>query len=492
MKWEEFLARIIPYAGCALLLGVGAWYLHDRAAAWLWLLLVVFGYGAYRYSVYERMRVVFAGICLIICIIIGYWYTDSYETHNTFVDIPYGTEIDMSGIITGVPDVRYEHQYLEVQPLGERYRIRVRTEKSQWYISGDHVRVSGRLEQPEAFTTDTGKTFDYPRYLAVSGVFAELRSAQVRRESRSTSFIARSVAQVRESLEDSVQKFIPQSAQGLSLGVVLGSKSELSDSDNELYRRAGISHIIVLSGFNITILAVVLTVLLSRVRLSPALILVAQLSIIWMFIAMVGASASVVRAGSMVTIVLLVGWLDRDSAPMRSLLYAVVVMVVLNPRIIPDDIGFQLSVLATTGLIVGGKYFGSMLGSSTESGNGTMSALREIISSTTSATVATLPLVIARIGSIAALGVITNVLVVWVVPLLMLVVTLVWVAAAVVPILASLLGQVAGAMVWYIHTVSENTIRYAPYGVWESLIIMGISVWMLLLVLKLVGQKQEV
>jgi competence protein ComEC len=131
--------------------------------------------------------------------------------------------------------------------------------------------------------------------------------------------------------------------------LLFGIKSDLPDSLSNNFNQAGLTHIIALSGFNITIIAASLLWLLRflplRWRFSLAM------AVIILFVLMTGASPSVTRAAIMGILVLLAGMTGRLADSGIALLLAAVAMLLDNHIVLSHDVGFQLSFAATIGII---------------------------------------------------------------------------------------------------------------------------------------------
>ncbi len=149
-----------------------------------------------------------------------------------------------------------------------------------------------------------------------------------------------------------INQLLPEPHAGLLNGILFGVKATLSKDLYDALISTGTLHIIALSGMNITILADLVSLTLLRFvsrRIASLLTIV----IIIGFILFVGISPSVIRAGIMGSITLLAVIFGRQTWALLSLLLAVSVMLIISPSWIAD-VGFQLSVLATLGIILFG------------------------------------------------------------------------------------------------------------------------------------------
>ena len=132
--------------------------------------------------------------------------------------------------------------------------------------------------------------------------------------------------------------------------MALGDKSQLTRELKDTYAVSGASHILALSGLHLGILYTLLSLLLSRRRwqvLSQVVIIVC----IWLFVFLVGMSASVVRSAVMFTVYALLSLGHRDKMSVNTLAFAAIVMLLLNPKSL-FDAGFQMSFMAVLAILL--------------------------------------------------------------------------------------------------------------------------------------------
>jgi len=206
----------------------------------------------------------------------------------------------------------------------------------------------------------------------------------------------------------------------------LGQKTE------DEFRQAGLSHIVVLSGYNITIVAENVLKLFSW--FSPVWSWLLGLGSIFLFVLMTGGEAAAVRSAVMAGLALIARRFGRTYDAGVALIFAGFLMVLWNPRLLVFDLGFQLSFLATLGLIYLSplvEQLGSLtskLGwlaknrfSRSEMGfcASFLSGLKEIIITTTGAQLAVYPWLLWRAGNASLVGFISNIFALPAVPLAM-------------------------------------------------------------------------
>ncbi len=334
------------------------------------------------------------------------------------------------------------------------------------YAYGDMLRVQcKKLEVP--------KKDSYGKYLRLHGIDVLCRFPSVQILRRNTgNFVLASVFGIRELFVRRLQQLFPEPQAALAGGILLGAKQGIPHAVTLAFQRTGVSHILALSGYNITVVitsvfAVCLAIGVPR-RKAFWLVLAGLLA----FLLITGLSASVVRAAIMGTIVLLARHLGRRSTPLYALVFSATVMTLLNPYVLLDDVGFQLSFFATAGLFWIASWFKRRL-----TFVSTTLGLRDALSSTLGATTATLPLMLVRFGSISLVSPLTNVLVVPIVPLTMLLTAV----GIVLPFVGTLIASFAWLAMTWILTATEILSRL-PFAATTD-----VPLWVLLLLYVLAG-----
>ena len=198
-------------------------------------------------------------------------------------------------------------------------------------------------------------------------------------------------------------------------GLLYGSRSGLPVDLMENFNRSGITHIIAISGYNITIIVLILMTVLIFFGFYRRQAFWITVGMIFIFVIFTGASPSVTRAAIMGTIVLLAQYFGRISSPLNLLTLAMALMLIFNPQVLWWDAGFQLSFLATIGLL----YLSPLL-LNTKEGLKTTISLKETLSATMSAIILTLPLMLYQFERLSIVAPITNILILWLIPWLML------------------------------------------------------------------------
>ena len=280
---------------------------------------------------------------------------------------------------------------------------------------GDEISFNGLLNRPEVFVSKTGRVVKYQNHLFknnISGIiFSDEES--VKCEDSSVFGVGPFFSRVREILLRKTEAILPEPESGLLAGLVLGVRSSLPKDLLDIFRITGLIHIIVLSGYNVTVVAESIRRILSFLPRVWNLIF-ALISII-AFVFLAGGGIVAVRAGAMAAILLLAKLLRRENDGIRILFILAFILVFINPKILIYDVSFHLSFLATLGLLFYSDYFSYWFGFITE-----RFQLRGIISATVGTQIFLLPYLIFQIGEVSIIGVLANILVLPLIPFTML------------------------------------------------------------------------
>lgn len=330
-----------------------------------------------------------------------------------------GQKVVLEGVVVDEPDVRESgvHLSLDVDMLADKSApasvkggVLVFAPSHSNVSYGDRVRASGTLRLPEAFDTGVGRSFNYPGYLAVSGIGYELAFAQVEEveEGRGNVLKATAIGVKQEFLEG-LGRAMSEPQAGLGGGITVGDKRGVGDKLSQTFRVVSLTHIIVLSGYNIMVVVDALGRLTQR---APRLLRFGGGGFVAIFFAlMTGLASASVRAAAMALLAIAGRASGRMYLAGRALGVVVLGMVAWNPFVLAYDPGFQLSVAATAGLILLAPVLAPRLAFIPSA-----LGLREVAISTISAQIAVVPLLLYQTGNLSIVGLPANLLVLLTVP----------------------------------------------------------------------------
>ena len=215
---------------------------------------------------------------------------------------------------------------------------------------GDTVSIRGRVEKPEKFLTDSGRIFDYPGFLESRKIVAIARNTQVNILETGRFSLERLATKSRFEIADIFSKNISFPSDGISAGMLVGYQGGLPQGIQSLFRDTGVLHILVLSGYNITLLAGFLAILMKTLPFRLRTII--TIFCIVLIVLISGSGIASIRAGIMGSIALFAGLVRKTYQPLRALTLSYLIFFFISPATIFSDPGFHLSFLATFFMIM--------------------------------------------------------------------------------------------------------------------------------------------
>ncbi|MGD2252440.1 MAG: ComEC/Rec2 family competence protein [Anaerolineales bacterium] len=350
----------LVWLGAAWLSGIAVGKLCALGAIW-WLLVAAFALAA---AILLRRRPPLRLLCVsILLFLLGaarlHASIPTFGPNHVATYNDTRRSLSITGIVIAPPDVRDRYVGLRVEVEALRFRGS-RLERSanglvlvyaprfgDWQY-GDRVRASGYLETPPVFDT-----FSYRDYLARKGIYSVMPSAVVARlDAKQANPILYRIYQFRLQAHETIYRIFPDPEASLLAGILLGVETGIPPELRQDFNDTGTSHIIAISGFNITIIAALLVSLFGRL-LGARRGAVVSLIGIGLYTILVGADASVVRAAIMAGLVMLAHRIGRQTLSLPSLAAAAMLMTAINPQALWDA-SFTLSFAATLGLVVYG------------------------------------------------------------------------------------------------------------------------------------------
>jgi competence protein ComEC len=389
-------------------------------------ILIIIGLGLFTSLIFSNTKVILVGVFIIGAGlgVLRFSSQINIEESTLFdVFVIEHESLTIHGIISSEPikHVSYTQFVLSTdqlithaeKTLSAKTQILIKTDNYTDYEYGQEVVVQSVLEKPTSFITDSQRTFDYEAYLAKDTIYYIMSYADAVIFEEGEKSLQRSLYSLKHNFLDQIYRFIPEPESGLLAGILFGQKSGLDDELEDKFRIVGLMHIVVLSGYNVSLVIQIFTKLLAflprKLRAILAVLAIAG------FALLVGAGPTVIRASIMAVFIVLADVLGARYNIARALFIAGLMMVIWNPMILYFDISFQLSFLATYGLItvspIVGRWFKKLP---------TVFAIRESAVATVSAQIMVLPLIIYTIGEFSLISPLVNVLVLFSVPVAML------------------------------------------------------------------------
>lgn len=217
----------------------------------------------------------------------------------------------------------------------------------------------------------------------------------------------------RRRFTSGLQTALPEPNASFGMGLLVGQRNTLPDDITQSFKMVGLTHIIAVSGYNLTIILTAVRKKTSRwPKLASTMLAV---GLMLAFIGLTGASASIVRAAVVSGLSLAAWYVGRTVRPLLLILLAAALTAGASPIYLWSDIGWYLSFLAFFGILVLAPQIFKRIW-----GERTVPILPAIAVETLCAEIMTIPLVMFIFGQVSLIGLVANVLVAAVIPLAML------------------------------------------------------------------------
>ena len=340
---------------------------------------------------YLKPKLVFVVVAFVAGMILAFFKISAELRGDSNIRGFYGNEVIVSGEISGDPrnmegSVQFKLINLEFGE-GEKYRtegnlyITVRSREN--IERGDRIVLQGELS--EGFGTYNGYMYN-PKVVKLlkpnPGNF---------------------VLNIRNWFAGRIRERLGKDEANLGLSYLLGMKSGLTEEFSEALRTVGLVHIVVASGAHLSILVEIARKIFGRVSRFAGLLF--SMIFIIFFMAMVGWTPSILRAGIMSILTLTIWYIGRKMAPWRMILIVAAMTLMINPMFV-TDLGWLLSFASFTGIMVLGPSIKEFL-----YGEKKPNFIAEIVITTVAATVMTLPIVLYYYGAVSMISVLANLII---------------------------------------------------------------------------------
>ncbi|MES2970699.1 MAG: ComEC/Rec2 family competence protein [Patescibacteria group bacterium] len=247
---------------------------------------------------------------------------------------------------------------------------------------------------------------------------------------------------IRREFAAGMQTALPEPQASFGLGLLIGQRNTLPDDVTAQLSAVGLTHIIAVSGYNLTI--IMRAVRRKLKNRSKYQITVLSLVLMGLFLLMTGFSASIVRAAIVSGLSLLAWYYGRTFRPLLLLALAAVVTAGWNPLYIWSDIGWYLSFLAFFGVLIVAPLIHKRL-----FGDKEVKVLTGTLTETLCALLMTVPLVLYIFNQVSLVAVLSNLLIVPLVPFAMLFALLAGLGGMLLPILGGIIALPARILLTY-------------------------------------------
>lgn len=400
--------------------------------------------------------------------------TKSFTKGSTTIDSYLSQELDgkysyVNSIFSVLQVVNADGQNIQTKP----FKVLVKIPKFQKIAVGQLCKLEGQLVEPK-----NSENFNYKNFLKNKGVYFLMEFPQITcidiSEKRGGFFLRNILLDIKEKIVRKIEFVLSEPQTSLLVGILFGSDRLFSkDFENNL-RVAGVSHIISASGYNITVLAILLNRIFSFLLRKYRIILI--LIVIWCFAIFSGLSASIIRACIMASISNIAIIFGRLNSSHISLLLTATIFLVINPLTI-YDVGFQLSISAMIGLLYISPILEKFLPKS--------DFFKEFITPTMSCTLSTIPVSLFTFKTISIWSIPANVMLLPVIGSTMIIGVFALLLQPVITSISYLLFNIINVQLRYFEKV-VNIIGKSNIGIFtiqERLATILTTIFMTLLIL---------
>ena len=296
-------------------------------------------------------------------------------------------------------------------------------------------------------------------------------------------------AVLRQNLKNIIESSFDEETVGFAKALLLGDRTGIDYATNTAFKVSGIIHIIAVSGLHVSILFSLVYVLCFKRRWLVALI---GIPVMLFFAAVAGFSPSVTRAAIMMILMMLAMVFDRDYDGPTELAFAALVMLIANPLVI-TSVSFQLSFGCMAGIFLfQRRIYDWMMEKLGTRFKGIKRWFASSVAVTLSAMTLTTPLVTYYFGTISLVGVLTNLLTLWVISFIFYGIMLVCLTGYLWPLVGAVIAKGIGWAIRYVLVVSKVLAAFPLAAVYTRSIY--VVLWLvfvyLLLAVFLVSRKK--
>jgi competence protein ComEC len=392
----------------------------------------------------------------------------------------HGEEVDISGYICSRVEERSDSQkfhfcarYLigrKNGPASVTGKMVVITSKYPYYEYGEEAVFRGNPEEPEPF-----QGFAYDKYLAKQGIYSVSYYPELKRladpgggEGIKSSLYGK-ILDLREYLSSRIEAGLEEPEATLANAMLLGYKSAIPDSIREQFSRAGLSHIIAISGLHISILVILVFYLVMGIGVERDKAFYISSLMLLFYIILIGTPVSAVRAGLMGFLALLAVRMKRLPKAENFLIISGFIILMVNPMLLRYDVGFQLSFLAVVAILFFYPLLRKVVLQKTrmDDRNRVPRAVVEVMLVTFIIQLLIAPVVAYNFGIISLIAPVANLLVLWTLPLVLSFLIVGVVLSILLPGISIFLFLPAKLFLSYILWIGE-IINRIPLSAWKA------------------------
>lgn len=341
-----------------------------------------------------------------------------------------------------------------LQNKENRYLSNKNSKNSSFKLKyGDKIEFYLEYEKPSTARNYMG--FDYSNYLKTKKIFGtvNLKEEDVEIISHDNSnIILRKIYELRNLMKTKIEKLLPKETSGLCLGMLIGETSGIEENMQEDFRDSSLSHILAVSGANVSYIIVSITYIFNKMCLRKRLSKIISIILLILFMLLTGCTSSVNRACIMAILMLIAELLYRKSDVYNNLAISALILLIINPYSLLD-IGFQLSYMGTIGIV----FLHDKIGNFIKINNRIVKYFFEMIAVTTCANLAIIPIMMFHFNTISLTFYFSNIIVGPILGIVVIIGFIMFFISLIFTPISSLIAIVLNLMLKFIIKIAEIT-----------------------------------
>ncbi len=341
-----------------------------------------------------------------------------------------------------------------LQNKENRYLSNKNSKNSSFKLKyGDKIEFYLEYEKPSTARNYMG--FDYSNYLKTKKIFGtvNLKEEDVEIISHDNSnIILRKIYELRNLMKTKIEKLLPKETSGLCLGMLIGETSGIEENMQEDFRDSNLSHILAVSGANVSYIIVSITYIFNKMCLRKRLSKIISIILLILIMLLTGCTSSVNRACIMAILMLIAELLYRKSDVYNNLAISALILLIINPYSLLD-IGFQLSYMGTIGIV----FLHDKIGNFIKINNKIVKYFFEMIAVTTCANLAIIPIMMFHFNTISLTFYFSNIIVGPILGIVVIIGFIMFFISLIFTPISSLIAIVLNLMLKFIIKIAEIT-----------------------------------
>ena len=415
-----------------------------------------------------------------------HFYAQFYLSDVSYLD---GKEGYISGYCT---DYGYETDYgtaveTVIKVSGKPVRAKLYLDEQKELEPGDLIRgkVRFRITTPDGADESTAHSG--------KGIFLLIYQEDAMEVRLSEDQLWTMPARLRHKLLGILEQFFPADTSAFAKALLLGERTDIDYATNTAFKLSGISHIIAVSGLHVTILFTLINLLCLKRR---ALVALFGIPSLLLFAAVAGFSPSITRACIMQSLMIMAALLNKEYDGPTELAFSCLVMLLINPLVI-TSVSFQLSVGCMIGIFLFHarlrEYFADRFMGKGKSFAKLRRWVIASVSVTLSAMAVTTPLVALYFGTVSLVGILTNLLTLWVISFIFNGLILVCIFGMFWPAAATIIAAFVAWPIRYVLIVAKKLAAFPLSAVYtaSTYVVIWLVFCYVMLAVFLITKKKE-